>query len=148
MYFFYLDESGDRNPVAKQDEPFVLVAVGMHEFQWRRFEAEINSCKRELIRKISARTGVTLDLADSDKAVAHAHSALRAGGMVFGYLPHVEQARRFFEACTAAGFDEPHMMEAIVRDYLVRESGVRPENTGLTHTAYIVYAIKKKKEVA
>ena len=46
---------------------------------------------------------VTLDLADSDKAVAHAHGALRRGGMVFGYLPHVEQARRFFEACEAAG---------------------------------------------
>ena len=45
MYFFYLDESGDRNPAVKQDEPFVLVAVGMHEFQWRKFEAEINSSK-------------------------------------------------------------------------------------------------------
>ena len=88
---------------------------------------------------------VTLDLADSDKAVSHAHAALRAGGMVFGYLPHVEQARRFHEACTAAGFDEPHMMEVIVRDYLVRTAGVRPENTGLTHTAYLVFAVKKSK---
>lgn len=88
---------------------------------------------------------VTLDLADSDKAVAHAHAALRAGGMVFGYLPHVEQARRFHEACTAAGFGEPHMMEVIVRDYLVRAAGVRPENTGLTHTAYLVFASKKSQ---
>ena len=86
---------------------------------------------------------VTLDLADSDKAVLHAHAALRKGGMVFGYLPHVEQSRRFFEACEAAGFDAPHMMEVIVRDYLVRASGVRPENTGLTHTAYLVFASKK-----
>ena len=90
---------------------------------------------------------VTLDMADSDKAVQHAHAALRPGGMVFGYLPHVEQARRFFEACTAAGFDSPHMMEVIVRDYLVRESGVRPENTGLTHTAYLVFAVKKAHAV-
>ena len=88
---------------------------------------------------------VTLDLADSDKAVSHAHAALRAGGMVFGYLPHVEQARRFHEACTAAGFGEPHMMEVIVRDYLVRQAGVRPENTGLTHTAYLVFAVKAPK---
>ncbi len=66
MYFFYLDESGDRNPTVKQEEPFVLVAVGMHEFQWRKFEAEINSSKRELIRKISARTGVMLDLANAE----------------------------------------------------------------------------------
>jgi tRNA (adenine57-N1/adenine58-N1)-methyltransferase len=86
---------------------------------------------------------VTLDLADSDKAVAHAHSALRKGGMIFGYLPHVEQARRFFEACEAAGFTDIKMIESIVRDYLVRQAGVRPENTGLTHTAYIVFATKK-----
>ena len=91
---------------------------------------------------------VTLDLADSDKAVAHAHAALRIGGMVFGYLPHVEQARRFFEACTAAGFDTPSMMEVIVRDYLVRTAGVRPENTGLTHTAYIVFATKKLQTIS
>lgn len=86
---------------------------------------------------------VTLDLADSDKAVPHAFAALRKGGMVFGYMPHVEQARRFFEACAAAGFAEIEMLEAINRSYLVREAGVRPENTGLTHTAYIVFATKK-----
>ena len=86
---------------------------------------------------------VTLDLAESDKAVPHAHAALRKGGMVFGYLPHVEQSRRFFEACEAAGFEGTQMVECMVRDYLVRAAGVRPENTGLTHTAYLVFARKK-----
>jgi len=86
---------------------------------------------------------VTLDLADSDKVVPHAFAALRKGGMVFGYLPHVEQARRFFEACTVAGFTEIQMTECIMRDYLVREAGVRPENTGLTHTAYLVFGKRK-----
>ena len=86
---------------------------------------------------------VTLDLADSDKVVPHAHAALRKGGMIFGYMPHVEQARRFFEACEAAGFGNIEMIEAINRSYLVRAAGVRPENTGLTHTAYIVFATKK-----
>ena len=86
---------------------------------------------------------VTLDLADSDKVVPHASAALRKGGMVFGYLPHVEQARRFFEACEQSGFADIHMAECIVRDYLVRAAGVRPENTGLTHTGYIVFAVKK-----
>jgi tRNA (adenine57-N1/adenine58-N1)-methyltransferase len=86
---------------------------------------------------------VTFDFADSDKAVPHAHAALRKGGMIFGYLPHIEQARKFFEACEAAGFGKPQMVECIVRDYLVRAAGVRPENTGLTHTAYLVFAEKK-----
>jgi len=55
----------------------------------------------------------------------------------------VEQSRRFFEACESAGFEGTQMVECIVRDYLVRAAGVRPENTGLTHTAYIVFARKK-----
>ena len=86
---------------------------------------------------------VTLDLADSDKVVPHAHAALRVGGMLFGYLPHVEPARKFFEACEAAGFSDIGMLDAIHRSYLVRQAGVRPENTGLTHTAYLVFATKK-----
>ncbi|MCX8194992.1 MAG: methyltransferase [Candidatus Micrarchaeota archaeon] len=85
---------------------------------------------------------VTLDMADSDKAVPFAYMALKKGGMVFGYLPHVEQAKKFYEACKQSGFGEIHMLEAIVRNYLVRQAGVRPENTGLTHTAYIVFAVK------
>ncbi|MFA6214252.1 MAG: rRNA adenine N-6-methyltransferase family protein [Candidatus Micrarchaeia archaeon] len=134
------------------------VAKKVTSYEWREEFAELaeknasRACVEGLIiKRANVLEGieerevdlVTLDLADSDKAVAHAHAALRKGGMVFGYLPHVEQARRFFEACEAAGFDTPHMVECMVRDYLVRQSGVRPENTGLTHTAYLVFAAKK-----
>ncbi|MEM4633747.1 MAG: methyltransferase domain-containing protein [Candidatus Anstonellaceae archaeon] len=87
---------------------------------------------------------VTLDLANSEKVVPHAYKALKNGGMVFGYVPHIEQAKRFFEACKQEGFEEIHMLESIVRDYLVREAGVRPENTGLIHTGYIVFGKKGK----
>jgi hypothetical protein len=41
MYFFYVDESGEKNPTIKKDEPFVLLAVGFHEYQWRKFEKKI-----------------------------------------------------------------------------------------------------------
>lgn len=86
---------------------------------------------------------ITLDLADAEKAVPHAFSALKKGGMLFGYLPHIEQARRFYEACEKSGFSDINMLECIVRNYLVRSAGTRPENTGLLHTAYIVFAVKK-----
>jgi tRNA (adenine57-N1/adenine58-N1)-methyltransferase len=123
------------------------VAKKVTSYEWREEFAELaeKNAKRAGVEGIEEREVdlVTLDLADSDKAVAHAHAALRSKGMVFGYLPHIEQARRFFEACTAAGFEQPQMMEVIVRDYLVRAAGVRPENTGLTHTAYLVFAMKK-----
>jgi tRNA (adenine57-N1/adenine58-N1)-methyltransferase len=135
------------------------VAKKVTSYEWREEFAELaeKNAKRagvaeslEIKRKnvlegIEEREAdlVTLDLADSDKAVAHAHSALRKGGMVFGYVPHVEQAKRFFEACEQCGFSDIQMMEAMSRSYLVRAAGVRPENTGLTHTAYLVFATKK-----
>jgi len=40
---------------------------------------------------------VTLDMPDSDKAVRSAHRALKQNGFVFGYLPHVEQVKKFVQ---------------------------------------------------
>ncbi|MDD5317787.1 MAG: tRNA methyltransferase [Candidatus ainarchaeum sp.] len=85
---------------------------------------------------------VTLDLADSDKAVPHAFKALKAGGYLVGYLPHAEQVQRFVKAAREAGFKEDFAVEAIVREMLVRDAGFRPENMGLMHTAYLVFARK------
>jgi tRNA (adenine57-N1/adenine58-N1)-methyltransferase catalytic subunit len=89
---------------------------------------------------------VTLDLADSEKAVPHAHGALKEGGSVVGYLPHAEQATKFVKACEAEGFSEIFAIECIVRELLIREQGFRPENVGLMHTAYLVFARKKHGE--
>ena len=86
---------------------------------------------------------VTLDLADSDRVVPHAYKALKNGGYVVGYLPHAEQASRFVKECERAGFLEIFTLESIVREILVREHGFRPENVGLTHTAYLVFARKE-----
>jgi tRNA (adenine57-N1/adenine58-N1)-methyltransferase len=85
---------------------------------------------------------VTLDLADSDKAVPFAFKALKQGGCLVGYLPHAEQVQRFTKAAQEAGFRDAFTIEAIVREMLVREAGFRPENTGLLHTAYLTFARK------
>jgi len=85
---------------------------------------------------------VTLDLPDAEKGVAIAHSALRKDGWLVGYLPNVEQAKAFFMACHANGFVDMFMLEGIVREYEVREYGVRPAHLGLMHTAYLVFAKK------
>lgn len=66
MYFFYIDDSGERNPLVKQEEPFVMLALGLHEYQWRRFETTLNGRKLSLIQSIFDRTGVRLDLADAE----------------------------------------------------------------------------------
>ncbi|OIO20717.1 hypothetical protein AUJ17_05220 [Candidatus Micrarchaeota archaeon CG1_02_47_40] len=85
---------------------------------------------------------ITLDLADSDKVVKEVYGALKENGFLVGYLPHTEQAKQFVFACNSAGFREIFTLENIVREYLAREQGFRPENVGLIHTAYLVFARK------
>lgn len=85
---------------------------------------------------------VSLDMPDAEKAVAGAFGALKAGGWCAGYLPNVEQAKDFYMECHKTGFQEIFMIEGIVREYEVREYGVRPMHIGLTHTAYLVFARK------
>lgn len=53
MYFFYLDESGSRDPSVgtlekPKDHLYVLLAVGMFERQWRPFDRDISHVKLEL----------------------------------------------------------------------------------------------------
>ena len=69
---------------------------------------------------------VTLDMPDSDKAVKNAHKALKGGGHIFGYLPHMEQVKNFVAALEKSGFDNTIILEAIVRELLVREQAPGP----------------------
>ncbi len=85
---------------------------------------------------------VALDLPDAEKAVRNSYGALKNGGWLTGYLPNVEQAKNFYLECHKTGFREIFMIEGIVREYKVREYGVRPAHIGLMHTAYLVFAKK------
>ncbi len=85
---------------------------------------------------------ITLDMPNSEKALKNAKKALKPGGMVFGYLPHIEQVKLFVKTLSKLKFEEPHIIEVIVRDILVREEGSRPSTKGLWHTAYLVFANK------
>ncbi len=85
---------------------------------------------------------VSLDMPDAERAVPSAYGALKAGGWCVGYLPNVEQAKAFYMECHKSGFVEIFMLESLVREFEVREYGVRPQHIGLTHTAYLVFARK------
>jgi len=89
---------------------------------------------------------ITLDLAEPEKALPHVARALKGGGFVAAYLPHAEQVSRFVEAVRGSGeFEEPFTLESIVREYLVRKEGFRPENKGITHTGYLAFARRKMR---
>ncbi|MHB1830216.1 MAG: tRNA (adenine-N1)-methyltransferase [Candidatus Micrarchaeaceae archaeon] len=89
---------------------------------------------------------VALDLPSSEKALVSAKKALKPGGMVAGYLPHTEQAKKFVEKLSRLGFVDIYTVEVIIRDILVRKEGTRPTNMGLWHTAYLVFARKEKSQ--
>jgi len=72
MYFFYIDESGTRDPettgTRKDGTPFqkehlyVLTAVALYEHRWHKFERALTNLKLELADNIHRRCGERLDL--------------------------------------------------------------------------------------
>jgi tRNA (adenine57-N1/adenine58-N1)-methyltransferase len=86
---------------------------------------------------------VTLDMPNSDKALRRVHKALKPNGFVFGYLPHMEQVKKFVDRLNKLKFWNVIVLEAIVRDMLVREEGTRPSTKGVWHTGYLVFAQKQ-----
>jgi tRNA (adenine57-N1/adenine58-N1)-methyltransferase len=98
----------------------------------------------DVIKKIPDREVdiVTLDMPNSDKALKNAKKALKDGGYVVGYLPHMEQVKAFVKTLEKLKFTGIFTVENIERDILVREQGVRPSTKGVWHTGYLVFAQK------
>lgn len=85
---------------------------------------------------------ITLDMPNSDKVVSKAHKALKPGGYIVGYLPHIEQVKAFTAKLERYKFSNIFVAEVIIRDMLVRKEGVRPSTKGVWHTAYLAFAQK------
>lgn len=76
MYFFYIDESGSRDPKASRtredgttqakDPLYVLTAVALFERRWRAFERAIACEKLALIKRLRRDCQLKLDLADCE----------------------------------------------------------------------------------
>ena len=86
---------------------------------------------------------VALDMPDSDKVVRYAYKALKQNGFIFGYLPHMEQVKKFADKLKKYKFYNVLVLEVIVRDMLVREEGMRPSTKGVWHTGYLLFAQKQ-----
>jgi tRNA (adenine57-N1/adenine58-N1)-methyltransferase len=89
---------------------------------------------------------VTLDMPNAEKALRNAYRVLKPEGYVVGYLPHMEQVKKFVKKLGSTGFYNTMVYEIIARDMLVREEGMRPSTKGVWHTAYLVFAEKKQKQ--
>lgn len=77
MYFFYVDESGTKDPqTGKARRPdgsevhrehiYALTAVSLLEFKWRAFEREIANLKLELSDQHFRKCGIRFDLSECE----------------------------------------------------------------------------------
>jgi hypothetical protein len=71
VYFFYIDESGSRDPSIgtpdkSKDHLYVLLAVGFFERQWRPFDQSIASVKLRMADRLWRTGHARFDLADCE----------------------------------------------------------------------------------
>ncbi len=85
---------------------------------------------------------VTLDMPEPWHAVKNAWKVLKKDGYLVGYVPTIEQVKKFVSACEKEGLKHEKTVECHVREMLVRETGTRPETKGLLHTAYMSFLRK------
>lgn len=80
---------------------------------------------------------VVLDMPTPWDVVGHAREALRPGGKIVCYTPLVSQMERTVAALRDAGFLDVRAMEHLLRDWVVKDEGARPDFTMLGHTAFL-----------
>ncbi len=84
---------------------------------------------------------VFCDIAEAEKTVENAHSALKKDGMFAAHCLNIEQAKTLVLELKKH-FKDVFMTECITREYEVRDFGTRPKHFGLMHSAYLVFSRK------
>jgi len=88
---------------------------------------------------------ITLDLAQPENLLDSAKEALKMEGFLVAYLPQVEQVKNLVIAAESKKIKHAQTIEVSVRNWLVRDYGVRPENVGIVFTGFLVF-LKKVPE--
>lgn len=85
---------------------------------------------------------VFLDLPEPWVMVPPAKKALKGGAAIAGLVPTVEQLWRLVSSLGAEGFVRIRAREIFERGFFLRETGIRPVDRMVAHTAYLVFAHK------
>jgi tRNA (adenine57-N1/adenine58-N1)-methyltransferase len=84
---------------------------------------------------------MTVDIAEPWHLLPAAANALRAGGLILGYLPTVMQVKIFVDALRGHGaFAAVQSFETLLRFWHVKGLSIRPEHRMIGHTGFIVVA--------
>lgn len=83
---------------------------------------------------------IVLDLPEPWRAVKHAETALRPGGILVSYLPSIMQVAQLREALDHSGFGMAETVEVMQRSWHVQGQSVRPDHRMVGHTGFLTSA--------
>ena len=84
---------------------------------------------------------ITLDMKDAEKMVKKAKKALKTGGWLVVYSPHIEQVKAVKEEMIKNGFKDIETIEVIKRKWKV-DNFTHPVPSGILHTGFMTFARK------
>jgi tRNA (adenine57-N1/adenine58-N1)-methyltransferase len=110
---------------------------------WRVVEADayVGIAERDVDR-------IVIDVPEPWRVVPHAAEALRAGGVLVGFIPTVPQMQQLVLALRAHGFAAIEAMESLQRFWYVTDRSVRPEHRMIAHSGFLVVARRLAPVVA
>jgi len=85
---------------------------------------------------------ITLDLPEPWRCLGHAKKALKAGGFLISYSPHITQALQLVNEAVERGFTHLRTQETIERQWVVQGQRARPDYHMLGHTGFLTFLRK------
>ena len=83
---------------------------------------------------------VVLDLPEPWRAVKHAETALRRGGILVAYLPTIGQVAQLHDALGNSSFGLAQTVEVLERSWHVQGHSIRPDHRMVAHTGFLTSA--------
>ena len=85
---------------------------------------------------------ITVDMKGAETIVAKAHRALKKGGFLAVYSPHIEQQIACRGAIEKAAFDKIKMLETVQKEWTSVHGFTHPVPSQLVHTGFVTIARK------
>ncbi len=87
---------------------------------------------------------ITLDMKDAEKMIENVYAALKPGGWLAVYSPHIEQVKKIIDEIRKYEFSQMKTIENIFREWQSEHDYTRPKTLGVMHTGWITFARKMK----
>ncbi|HUC36274.1 MAG TPA: tRNA (adenine-N1)-methyltransferase [Acidimicrobiales bacterium] len=112
--------------------------------EWVGEEAPYRVHERDVYEGIDEDEGyfdrLALDLPEPWRVLVHAERALRPGGILFAYLPTINQVSRLRAEMSRSRFELAETSELLRRTWHVEERSVRPDHRMVAHTGFLTTA--------